>query len=55
MSSKSGTQECLKGQQNHGFRLITSQSTLIHQTAIGGKKLIKSGFERKRDVTTFQR
>ena len=29
-------------QENRGFRLIHSQSTLIHQTAIGGKKLIKS-------------
>jgi|GEM_PF-4307834 hypothetical protein len=37
-----GTPERSYSQQNRGFRLTDSQSTLIHQTAIGGTELIKS-------------
>jgi hypothetical protein len=36
-----GTPERQESWQDSGFQLIHSQSTLIHQTAIGGKKLIK--------------
>jgi hypothetical protein len=37
-----GTQESHKSQQTEGLLVSDSQSTSIHQTAIGGEQLIKS-------------